>query len=84
MEAAFRKGFEARKGHFDIDARVREVMKETWPTIALVIDAAPEAVLTAAAKLPHIAEIIASNWLMNPCIASGVRLSNRSECPGRA
>jgi methyl-accepting chemotaxis protein len=59
MEAAFRKAFEARKRHFGIDTRVGEVMRKTWPTIAPVIDAAVEEFLTAAAKLPHIAEVIA-------------------------
>ena len=30
------------------------------------------------------AEIMPTNWPMNDCMASGVRLSNRSACPGWA
>ena len=58
MEFGFREGFEARKSHFGIDARTREVMRQAWPIVAPAIDTALEEVLTAAAKLPHIAAII--------------------------
>ena len=58
MEFGFREGFEARKSHFGIDAHSREVMRQAWPIIAPAIDTALEEVLTAAAKLPHIAAII--------------------------
>jgi methyl-accepting chemotaxis protein len=59
-EAGFRKGFEARIGHFGLDERARAMMKETWPLIAPNLDNAIEEVLAATGKLPHIAAIIAS------------------------
>ena len=51
MEFGFREGFEARKSHFGIDARSREVMRQAWPTVAPAIDTALEEVLTAAKAL---------------------------------
>jgi methyl-accepting chemotaxis protein len=59
-EAGFRKGFEARIEHFGLDERAREVMREAWQVIAPNLDNAIEEVLTAAGKLPHIADVIAS------------------------
>jgi methyl-accepting chemotaxis protein len=59
-EAGFFEGFEARIRHFGLDERAREVMKEAWPVIAPNLDNAIEEVLTAAGKLPHIAEVVAS------------------------
>jgi methyl-accepting chemotaxis protein len=58
-EAGFQKGFEARIEHFGVDDRARKVMKETWPIIVPDLDSAIEEVLTAAGKLPHIADVIA-------------------------
>jgi methyl-accepting chemotaxis protein len=58
-EIGFRQGFEARLGHFSLDERARELMREMWPVIAPSLDGAIEEILTAAAKLPHIADVIA-------------------------
>src|SRR3984885_9595247 len=59
-ESGFRKGFEARIEQFGLDERARGIMKEAWPVIAPNLDNAIEEVLTAAGKLPHIADVIAS------------------------
>ncbi|HLH94921.1 MAG TPA: globin-coupled sensor protein [Xanthobacteraceae bacterium] len=58
-ETGFRKGFEARLGNFGLDEQAREILRETWPVIAPSLDTAIEEVLTAAGKLPHIAQVIA-------------------------
>ena len=57
-EAGFRKGFEVRVGHFGLDERARELMREAWPVVAPQVDAAIDEVLSATSKLPHIAQIV--------------------------
>jgi methyl-accepting chemotaxis protein len=58
-EGGFREGYEARLGHFALDERARSMLQQDWPIIAPCLDAAIEEVLTAAGKLPHIAQVIA-------------------------
>jgi methyl-accepting chemotaxis protein len=58
-ESGFREGFEARLENFGLDEGARAMMEGTWPVIAPCLDGAIEEVLTATAKLPHIAEIVA-------------------------
>ncbi len=60
LESDFRKGFVARIQHFGFDPRARELMRETWPILAPILDATIEEVLIATARLPHIAQIVAS------------------------
>jgi methyl-accepting chemotaxis protein len=57
-EAGFIGGFEARIGHFGLDERARNIMRETWPVIAPRLEGAIDEVLAATQVLPHIAEII--------------------------
>ena len=50
-------GIESRYALYGFDARARLSIKHIWPTIAPHIEEAVEAILVAAAKLPHISDI---------------------------
>jgi methyl-accepting chemotaxis protein len=58
-ESGFAAGMQSRMGHFGLDERARDLLKETWPLIAPSLDGAIEEVLATIGKLPHIAQIIA-------------------------
>jgi methyl-accepting chemotaxis protein len=47
-------GIESRYALYGLDARARRSIKKLWPTIAPHIEEAVEAIVTAAAKLPHV------------------------------
>ena len=51
-------GFSARLEHFNLDARARTLMRETWPVIAPHLDAAIGNVVLATQKLPRIAPVV--------------------------
>ena len=51
-------GIDSRYALYGLDARARDSIKRLWPTIAPHIEDAVEAILTAAAKLPHISPIM--------------------------
>ena len=51
-------GIESRYGLYGLDARARRSIKRLWPTIAPHIEEAVEAILMAAANLPHVSAVM--------------------------
>jgi methyl-accepting chemotaxis protein len=50
-------GVESRYALYELDARARSAIRAIWPTIAPHLDKAVDAILDAAAKMPHVTAI---------------------------
>jgi hypothetical protein len=57
-------GFEARLEHFNLDARARSLMRETWPVIAPHLEAAIDNVVFATRKLPRVAPVVVQHEVL--------------------